>query len=255
MNSSPALEVAHSSEEEKKVLSSSPSLDFTSDGSPSPHHLQTSGGTDPSEPLNPSEQRKAKNSDLFTVLAAGSALISDGYQNNCQNLLNTLFSKRYGSKVYNSALSTRISNSLVVGAVLGQVSVGILCDRVGRKSAIVTSTLLLVIGAIFATAASPVHGSVDALFWWITVARCAIGVGVGGEYPASSTSASEAANEKYGKTKRSSIFILCTNVVLSLGGPLAVSFFLIVLSISKYDNTTSAQDARRLDIVWRVCYG
>lgn len=76
-----------------------------------------------------------------------------------------------------------------------------------------------------------------------------------GEYPASSTSASEAANERYGRKKRSTVFILCTNLVLSLGGPLAVSFFLIVLSISSYGNTTSPLDARRLDIVWRVCYG
>lgn len=87
------------------------------------------------------------------------------------------------------------------------------------------------------------------------MARGATGIGLGGEYPASSTSASEAANERYGRKKRSTVFILCTNLVLSLGGPLAVSFFLIVLSISSYDNTTSALDARRLDIVWRVCYG
>lgn len=89
----------------------------------------------------------------------------------------------------------------------------------------------------------------------MTIARGATGVGVGGEYPSSSTSASEAANEKYGKQKRSTIFILCTNVVLSLGGPIAVSFFLIVLSITNYGNTTSAADQRKLDIVWRVCYG
>ncbi|UZJ56940.1 hypothetical protein CBS101457_006260 [Exobasidium rhododendri] len=227
----------------------------SSDVDLSPHNPQTSDGYDISQPLNPNEQSRAKHSDVFTVLAAGSALISDGYQNNCQTMLNTLFSKRYGSAVYSSAVSTRISNALVVGAVLGQISVGVICDRVGRKSAIVTSTVLLVLGAIFATGATPVHGSVNALFWWLVVSRGAIGYGVGGEYPASSTSASEAANEKYGKAKRSGIFILCTNVVLSLGGPLAVSFFLIVLSISKYDNTTSAQDARRLDIVWRVCYG
>jgi MFS family permease len=89
----------------------------------------------------------------------------------------------------------------------------------------------------------------------LTIARGATGVGVGGEYPSSSTSASEAANEKYGKQKRSTIFILCTNVVLSLGGPIAVSFFLIVLSITDYGNSTSAADQRKLDIVWRVCYG
>lgn len=136
---------------------------------------------DVSEPVDVKEARKTKYSDIFTILAAGSALISDGYQNNVANLLNTLFAKRYGSQVYTSSVSTRISNSLTVGCILGQVGVGLICDRIGRKSAIVLSTVLLATGAIFATAASPVHGNVSNLFWWLTIARGATGVGVGGE--------------------------------------------------------------------------
>lgn len=113
--------------------------------------------------------RKTKHSDAFTILAAGSALISDGYQNNVQTMLNTLFAKRYGSKVYTSAISTRLSNSLLVGCVLGQVIVGLMCDRIGRKSAILTSTLLLAVGSIFATGAIPVDGNLSKLWWWLTV--------------------------------------------------------------------------------------
>ncbi|CEH17106.1 Inorganic phosphate transporter [Ceraceosorus bombacis] len=157
------------------------------------------------KPVDLKEQRKAKNSDFFTVLASGAALISDGYSNNVTTMLNPLFTHRYGSRVFDSATSTRISNSLLVGAIIGQVVVGIICDRIGRKSAIVIATSLIVLGGIFATAASPVHGSTSALFWWITVARGALGVGVGAEYPASSTSASEAANERYGRKQRSTI--------------------------------------------------
>jgi len=65
-----------------------------------------------------------------------------------------------------------------------------------------------------------------------------------GEYPASSTSASEAANEHRLK-ERGPIFILVTNLPLSFGGPLAVSIFLIVLS---------AAGENRLSTVWRVCF-
>lgn len=126
--------------------------------------------------------RKTKHSDAFTILAAGSALISDGYQNNVQTMLNTLFAKRYGSKVYTSAISTRLSNSLLVGCVLGQVIVGLMCDRIGRKSAILTSTLLLAVGSIFATGAIPVDGNLSKLWWWLTVARGATGIGLGGKY-------------------------------------------------------------------------
>lgn len=66
-----------------------------------------------------------------------------------------------------------------------------------------------------------------------------------GEYPASSTSASEAANEHTLKS-RGPIFILVTNLPLSFGGPLAVSIFLIVLS--------ACQDGH-FGTVWRVCFG
>ncbi|KAK0552742.1 Plasma membrane permease, mediates uptake of glycerophosphoinositol and glycerophosphocholine, partial [Tilletia horrida] len=206
-------------------------------------------------PIDPRQARLKKHSDIFTVLASGCALVSDGYQNSLMTMINPLFTKRYGSHVYNSEVSTRVSNALLVGAIIGQIIVGLVCDRIGRKSAIVLTTSLLTVSAIFATAATPLHGSTEILFWWLTVARGGVGVGVGGEYPASSASASEAANEKYGQKKRGTVFILVTNVVLAFGGPLAVSIFLIVLSASKYSNTNSALDMNRLDIVWRVCFG
>lgn len=133
-------------------------------------------------------------------------------------MTNQLFAVRYGKAEYTSAISTRVSNALLVGAVLGQVSVGLVTDRVGRKSAIVITTLVLTLGAIFATAAYPVNGNLSNLWWWLTVARGALGVGVGGEYACSSASASEAANERYGQKQRSTIFIFCTNFVLSFGG-------------------------------------
>ncbi|KAL7953671.1 sugar transporter domain-containing protein [Trichoderma compactum] len=181
-------------------------------------------------------------SDIFTIIAAGAALISDGYQNNLMTMSNVLFKKEYPAQ-YTSTVSTRVSNSLLVGAVLGQVCVGLTCDYFGRKTAIVVTTLLIVIGGILATAA---HGvTIDGMFWMLTVARGIVGFGVGGEYPAASTSSSEAANERT-LDKRGPIFILVTNLPLSFGGPLAVSIFLIVLS---------AAGENHLSTVWRVCFG
>ncbi|KAI0375327.1 MFS Git1p-like glycerophosphoinositol permease [Pilatotrama ljubarskyi] len=180
----------------------------------------------------------------MTIAAAAFGLISDGYQNNLMTMSNVVFKKLY-PKDYTSDVSTRVSNALLVGAVLGQVSVGLLCDRIGRKAALVTTTVLIIIGAIIGTAAHGAHGSVQGLFWCLTVARGITGVGVGGEYPASSTSASEAANEKVLK-QRGPVFIMVTNFVLSFGGPLAVSVFLIVLSAAGEDH---------LPTVWRVCFG
>ncbi|KAG2366642.1 hypothetical protein BDR07DRAFT_466984 [Suillus spraguei] len=188
--------------------------------------------------------KKESLSAYFTILAAGFGLISDGYQNNLMTMSNVIFKQLY-PKVYTSTVSTRVSNSLLVGAVLGQVFVGLICDRVGRKVALVSTTLLIVIGATLGTAAHGAHGSAQGLFWFLTIARGITGVGVGGEYPASSTSASEAANETAQKN-RGPVFIMVTNFVLSVGGPLAVSVFLIVLS---------AAGENHLETVWRVCFG
>lgn len=62
------------------------------------------------------------------------------------------------------------------GAVLGQIFVGLICDRVGRKVALVSTTLLIVIGAILGTAAHGAHGSAQGLFWFLTIARGITGV-------------------------------------------------------------------------------
>lgn len=71
-------------------------------------------------------------SPWFTIFCAGFALISDGYQNNLLTLINPLFAKLYGT-AYSAAVKTRVSNALLVGAILGQLSVGFICDRFGRK--------------------------------------------------------------------------------------------------------------------------
>jgi hypothetical protein len=84
--------------------------DISDDALPvDPHHPQTHDGVDLTEPLNP-QATKAKSSDVLTVLAAGCALVSDGYQNNVQNvrvyleytevMMLNLYSKRIPAQQY-----------------------------------------------------------------------------------------------------------------------------------------------------------
>lgn len=127
--------------------------------------------------------------------------------------------------------------------IIGQITIGLTCDYLGRKAAIIITTLMIIVGGILATASSGY--SVIGLFWMLTISRGIVGFGTGGEYPASSTSASEAANE-HRQSQRGPIFILVTNLPLSFGGPLAVSIFLIVLS---------AAGQNHLSTIWRVCFG
>ena len=63
-----------------------------------------------------------------------------------------------------------------LGDIIGQLFVGIICDRMGRKVALVSTTLLIVLGATLATAAHGVNGGVTSFFWFLTVARGITGV-------------------------------------------------------------------------------
>lgn len=131
-------------------------------------------------------------------------------------LTNVVLGQIYG-KQYTGAISTRLSNSLTVGTILGQLGIGIVCDLYGRKHGIVISTFCIVAGIIIVTAAHGAHGSLQGFFWCFTIGRGLTGIGVGGEYPSSSASAAEAANEKMLKS-RGPVFILVT---VRPGQPLA----------------------------------
>ena len=117
------------------------------------------------------------------------------------------------------------------------------CDYLGRKVAIVITTGMIILGLALSAGASGT--SLTGMFWMLTVARGITGFGTGGEYPASSTSASESANA-YTLKNRGRIFILVTNLPLTFGVPLASSIFLIVLSAAGANNPST---------VWRVCFG
>ncbi|GAA5909631.1 uncharacterized protein JCM6883_004579 [Sporobolomyces salmoneus] len=197
------------------------------------------------------QSRKERLSSIFTIICSGFALISDGLQNNIMTLTNVVFAQLYGAKLYTPAYSTQVSNALTVGTILGQVAIGLLCDYRGRKWGIVLSTVCIVVGVILATGA---HGSGDNLqrnftgfIWFLTVARGLTGIGVGGEYPSSSASSLESANERMQK-QRGPVFIMVTNFVLSFGGVFASSLYLIVFQAAGGLNAN-------LSTVWRTVFG
>lgn len=181
----------------------------------------------------------AKLKDIMMILCAGFALISDGYQNNVMSMLNKVFAIKY-PKVYDSGLSTQVSNASLVGTILGQVCFGLTVDYIGRKWSIVTATVLLVFGSMMCAAS---HGvTVHGMFWMLTIFRGVTGFGIGAEYPSSSVTASEAANESV--KKRGRAFVLATNLPLSFGGPFALCIFLVVNKIC----------GKHLDATWRTMF-
>ena len=63
-----------------------------------------------------------------------------------------------------------------LGAIIGQLFIGLVCDRVGRTVALVFTTLLIILGATLGTAAHGAHGSAKGLFWFLTFARGLTGI-------------------------------------------------------------------------------
>ncbi|SCU81964.1 LANO_0B04698g1_1 [Lachancea nothofagi CBS 11611] len=190
--------------------------------------------------VNVSREKRLMN--IFMIVAAGFALISDGYQNNVMSMLNKVFPIEYGSKVYSGTIATRVSNASLVGTILGQVIVGVACDYMGRKWSILVATVMLVGGSALCAAS---HGTtVQGMFWMLTVMRGVTGFGIGAEYPCCSVSANEAANE-HSEKRRGGIMVLVTNLPLSLGGPFANIIFLIVYSICGKNH---------LDALWRTMF-
>eukprot|EP00871_Galdieria_phlegrea_P001451 jgi/Galph1/2306/GphlegSOOS_G970.1 len=108
--------------------------------------------------------------------------ISTGYQYNVISLLNVIWSIEY-AQYYTNSVETRVNNAILYGVLVGQILFGLIADYFGRKICLLITTTLIIVGAIIAAAANGANGSIDGLFWAITIARGISGVGSGGEYP------------------------------------------------------------------------
>ncbi|KAJ3087893.1 Plasma membrane permease, mediates uptake of glycerophosphoinositol and glycerophosphocholine [Physocladia obscura] len=184
-----------------------------------------------------------RTTNWFTIIFAGIALLSDGYQNNVFNSINVILGKLYSSSEYTSDTTSRIQNWYLVGAIIGQLLLGLVIDRLGRKTGLLITTICIILGTILSASAFPTNDPIS-MFWVLAVFRGLTGIGVGGEYPASSASASEAADETV--AKRGGVFILVTNLVLSFGGTLGLMIVLILLAAFGTGNLAG---------VWRTAFG
>lgn len=188
--------------------------------------------------------KKTKISAVMTVVFAGIALISDGYNAQVIGYMNVYFKHLYPES-FSSIISTRLSNSYLIGEIVGMLGFGILIDIIGRKKGILLTTLFLIAGIIIATAA---HGATDiGMFWMMIVGRGLAGVGAGGEYPVCGTGATEATDETVHVRKHRGFLI-------GLVGDFAIDFgfvivgLIVIIVILCYHQAYS-------DGIWRVCFG
>ncbi|KAF8875689.1 major facilitator superfamily domain-containing protein [Mucidula mucida] len=132
--------------------------------------------------------------------------------------------------IQDSQMKSRLSNSILVGDVVGMIFFGLCIDRWGRKLGIIATTAFLVFGIILATAS---HGTTPTgMLWMMVVARGVAGVGAGGEY---------ARAEKPRCSRCQS-----TNVAIVSG--FVGSSIVSIIVIAAYHSKAS-------DGIWRICFG
>ncbi|KAF7732575.1 hypothetical protein EC973_003322 [Apophysomyces ossiformis] len=186
--------------------------------------------------------KKTKTASYFNVVFSGFALMSDGYQSGVISFVNLFLATIYGNEIFNSEMKSRLSYAMFVGAIVGQVGFGLIIDRIGRKIGLISTTVLVILGAALTCASS--GSTPEGLLWMMIISRGVIGVGVGGEYPCSSVSAGESADE-VAPGKRGTLFVFVTNFVIDLGYVISAIVPVILLAIFK-DN---------LEPVWRLSLG
>jgi MFS family permease len=120
---------------------------------------------------------KSRRAAYFTTIFSGAALFSDGYQSGIISFVQVPLKLIYGTDIFNATVASRISYSMFVGAVVGQLGFGVVCDRIGRKIGLVSTTLLVIVGAAMCAASSGT--TPQGLLWMLVISRGIMGVGVG----------------------------------------------------------------------------
>ncbi|KAJ5873398.1 uncharacterized protein N7473_013271 [Penicillium subrubescens] len=172
-----------------------------------------------------------------TILSCYIANFSDGFQNSLANPTNVILKKLLGSGRYSADMKTRISNSLIIGAIIGVVVLGYTSDMISRRSGLLFTSCLVAITTLLATLALQVHPS-EKMLWYFVIVRGIAGFGVGGEYPPSAAAGLEESDEIMG-AYRGPLFVSFTTLMATLGSPIMQIIYLICL-IATNNNLTIA---------------
>ncbi|KAJ5162497.1 hypothetical protein N7492_007889 [Penicillium capsulatum] len=170
-----------------------------------------------------------------TLVSCYLANFSDGWQNSLANPTNVIFKHLLAS--YPSQMKTRLSNSVLVGAILGILVLGFTCDFVSRRGGLLFTSSLVAIGTFLAIFALQVHPSHDMLWYFVSV-RGIAGFGVGGEYPPSAAAGLEESDDFFPKY-RGPLFVSFTTLMATISGPVLQLVYLLAL-VASHNNLTVA---------------
>lgn len=153
----------------------------------------------------------------MSLLVKGWGILNDAYNIFLMNIVNVILQNRFPHQY--KGKENYASTAVFVGAVLGQISLGILADRLGRRLLMIISMSFLVIGGAMCASVPIINDDVDLFISMMVVSQFVLGYGIGGEYPLSATSSIEIANNAKEKGRNVSIIFSLQGI-----GQLAAAF-------------------------------
>ncbi|RAK77046.1 metabolite transport protein [Aspergillus fijiensis CBS 313.89] len=166
----------------------------------------------------------------LTIISCYIANFSDGFQNQLANPTNVIFTHLLGKSGYPAEMKTRISNSLIIGAILGVLALGYVSDMISRRAGLLFTSGLVTISTLMAAVALDVHPSPNML-WYFVIVRGICGFGVGGEYPPSAAAGLEESDD-FNRRYRGPVFVSFTTLMATLAAPILMIIYLITLKAS-----------------------
>ncbi|KAB8259959.1 major facilitator superfamily domain-containing protein [Aspergillus pseudonomiae] len=182
------------------------------------------------DPSRRDSYRPTKLQSNLTIVSCYIANFSDGFQNSLANPTNVIFKKLLGTDGYPSEMQTRISNSLLIGAILGVLALGYTSDMFSRRAGLLFTSGLVAVGTLMSTLALQVHPTRNML-WYFVIVRGIAGFGVGGEYPPSAAAGIEESDD-FKRKYRGPLFVSFTTLMATSAAPIQMIIYLICLIAS-----------------------
>lgn len=154
-------------------------------------------------------------------------------------------------EVCSKSLSNTLTYTQVSGIILGQLAIGFIADRIGRKwGSVMNAAIMFVFGILMAASSGSDAGNIFAMF---TACQFLFGVGVGGEYPVASTSANERAENTKHLQKRRGETVVCVFSMQGWGN--LFNTMVLIILMAAFDQYGPDYSDHRLNLVWRLSYG
>mmetsp|Transcript_37909 Transcript_37909/g.98099 ORF Transcript_37909/g.98099 Transcript_37909/m.98099 type:complete len:471 (+) Transcript_37909:142-1554(+) len=170
----------------------------------------------------------------YQIVIAGTGFFADAYDLFVIDLVMSILTRLNPSEI-GAWEKSMIGSATLTGAVIGQVSFGILGDWFGRKWTFVATCALIIVGTIASGCCVWTDGPFK-LVYQLSLCRLVLGVGVGGEYPLAATIAAESSTRERRGSLVAAVFSM------QGWGMLLSCLVVLVLLWAEF----------HLDIVWRA---